>query len=188
MQQVVAILQQEQQTLLRETEATEITPAATEIGRAAALHGAEMLKRGFTIDQVVLGYGDVCQSVTELAINEKEPITADEFRTLNRCLDNAIVDAVTSFGKTRQSLADEDAETLHQRLTSFVDEHLRLVEIAVQAFTAIQTGNIGSTGATGTLLAHVLDDLQSLAIRTLPEFADRSSIPDKTPVLLVASN
>jgi len=38
----------------------EPTPAPTAIGRAAALHGAELLRRGFTVDQVVHDYGDVC--------------------------------------------------------------------------------------------------------------------------------
>jgi len=72
----------------------EPAPSASPLGRAAALHGAELLRLGFSIDQVVHGYGDVCQSVMDLAIEEKTHITSDEFRTLNRCLDSAIADAV----------------------------------------------------------------------------------------------
>src|SRR6185295_4429996 len=87
----------EQKTSAREVSEPPPTPAPTEIGRAAALHGAEMLRRGYSIDQVVHDYGDVCQSVTELAVEQKALVTADEFRTLNRCLDNAIADAVTAF-------------------------------------------------------------------------------------------
>ena len=43
-------------------------PAPTAIGRGAAIHGAELLRRGFTVDQVVHDYGDVCQCVTALAV------------------------------------------------------------------------------------------------------------------------
>ena len=75
------------------------TPAHTEIGRAAALHGTELLRNGYSVDQVVHDYGDVCQAVTELAVEQKALITVDEFRTLNRCLDNAIADAVTAYAR-----------------------------------------------------------------------------------------
>src|SRR6187549_1453460 len=37
------------------------------IGDSAALHGTDLLRHGFTVAQVVHGYGDVCQVVTELA-------------------------------------------------------------------------------------------------------------------------
>jgi hypothetical protein len=145
------------------------TPAPTEIGRAAAVHGADLLRLGYTIDQVVHDYGDVCQSVTQLAGEQQEDISTDEFRTLNRCLDNAIADAVTSFGSARQVLINDQAETLQQRLDFYSVEHRRLVDIALQSYSAIRTGHVGVTGATGTLLYHTLGELRSLAERTLPE-------------------
>jgi hypothetical protein len=39
---------------------------------------------GYTIDQVVHDYGDVCQAVTELASEQNTFIAVDEFHTLNR--------------------------------------------------------------------------------------------------------
>lgn len=168
LQQLVATLREEQHTQFRNSD-SEPTPAATEIGRAAAIHGAELLRQGFSIDQVVHDYGDVCQSVTALAVELDVPVSTDEFRTLNRCLDNAIADAVASFGSARQKSIDGQAETLQQRLTMFTDEHRRLIDIAIQSLTAIQTGNIGTGGPTGTLLAHALAELRSLTDRTLPE-------------------
>jgi hypothetical protein len=169
LQQLVETLREEQTTLVRDSAEAEPTPAPTEIGRAAALHGAELLRLGFSVDQVVHDYGDVCQSVTALASEENEAISIDEFRTLNRCLDNAIADAVASFGSARQTSIDRQAETLQQRLVAFASEHERLIDIALQSFAAIKTGNIGMSGATGTLLAHALGELRSLAERTLPE-------------------
>jgi hypothetical protein len=168
LQQLVETLRDQQNTHIRSLD-SEPTPARTEMGRAAALHGAELLRRGFTVDQVVHDYGDVCQSVTALAVEQKEPISADEFRTINRCLDNAIADAVASFGSAHQTSIDRQTETLQQRLAVFADEHRRLMDIAIQSFTAIRTGNIGISGATGTVLAHSLEELRSLTDRTLPD-------------------
>ena len=145
------------------------TPAPTEIGRAAAVHGAELLRLGYSVDQVVHDYGDVCQSVTELAGEQDTEISTVEFRILNRCLDNAIADAVTSFGHARQVSINDQAETLQQRLSLYSVEHRRLVDMAIQSYTAIKTGTVGLTGATGTLLIHTLEELRSLADRTLPE-------------------
>jgi hypothetical protein len=128
-----------------------------------------LLRRGFSVDQVVHDYGDVCQSVTALAVEQEVPISTDEFRTLNRCLDNAIADAVASFGSARQISLDRQAETLQQRLVVFANEHRRLIDIAIQSLAAIKTGNIGISGATGTLLDHALGELRSLTDRTLPD-------------------
>jgi phage gpG-like protein len=111
----------------------------------------------------------VCQSVTELASEQDTAISAVEFGVLNRCLDDAIAEAVTSFGRTGQVLINDQAETLQQRLTVFSTEHQRLVGIALHSYAAIKTGNVGLTGSTGTLLIHVLEELRSLADRTLPE-------------------
>jgi hypothetical protein len=170
LQQLVETLREEQGTDVRASD-SEQTPATTEIGRSAAIHGAELLRQGFSVDQVVHDYGDVCQCVTALAVEQEVPISTDEFRTLNRCLDNAIADAVASFGSAREKSIDRQAETLQQRLVVFASEHRRLIDIAMQSLIAIQTGNIGTSGATGTLLAHALAEVRSLTDRTLPEIS-----------------
>jgi len=169
LQQLVETLRLEQKDPHPAAFEVERSPAATEIGRAATVHGAEMLRLGYTIDQVVHDYGDVCQAVTELAVEHNERIAAGEFRTLNRCLDNAIADAVTSFGSAHEVLLEDQAETLHQRLHYYAIEHRRLVDIALQAYAVIKSGQVGATGATGTLLVKALEDLRSLTDRTLPE-------------------
>jgi len=57
-----------------------------EIGRSAIRHGHDLLRKGFTVSQVVHDYGDVCQAITELAVELNAPISTSDFRTLNRCL------------------------------------------------------------------------------------------------------
>ena len=169
LQQLVETLRLEQREPPGDTVESGPSPAPTEIGRAATVHGAELLRLRYTVDQVVHDYGDVCQAVTELAGEHDERISTGEFRTLNRCLDNAIADAVTSFGSAHQVLLQDQAETLQQRLHYYSLEHRRLVDIALQAYAVIKSGQVGATGATGTLLVTTLEDLRSLTDRTLPE-------------------
>jgi hypothetical protein len=165
LEQLAETLRAEQNTSARNGDSE---PAPTAIGRAAALHGAELLRRGFTVDQVVHDYGDVCQCVTALAVELATPISTDEFRTLNRCLDNAIADAVVAFGAASQVSADARAETLQQRLVDYIADHQRLNAIARQSFNAIKTGSIGPGGATGDLLTHTLRELDELTERLQP--------------------
>ena len=175
------ILRAEQTTAEREgsesAPAPAPTPTDTAIGRAAALHGTELLRLQFTVDQVVHGYGDVCQAVTGLAVEKHVIITSGEFRTLNRCLDNAIADAVTAYART-----SEHADASRQgSMDDFADEHRRLVDIVANAFSAIKTGNVGLTGATGALLVHALEELRLLPGRMMPKFSAASTAnQDKT--------
>jgi hypothetical protein len=137
-------------------------PFPAEIGRSAALHGAELLRRGFTVDQVVHDYGDVCQAITEMAIKLDCSIDPDDFRILNGCLDNAIAGAVTAFAEGHQTAIDDLEDKRHERLSVQRAERRRLVEVAIQAFTAMKAGSLGMAGATGALLMHALTELQSL--------------------------
>jgi len=182
LQQLTGILRTEQETDERPT--TVVDAAAkgngegkSEIGHSAALQGTELLRLGYTLDQVVHGYGDVCQAITNLAVEQATPITTDEFRTLNRCLDNAIADAVTAFGSAGEVSIVAQAQTLAERLEAFAREHGRLVEIAAHSFSAIKSGSVGMAGATGTLLLHALEELRSLPGRYLPEMRVPGSAP-----------
>ena len=85
-------------TQLSETLRSESTGAAHSqrgISSAATRHGSDLLALGFTVSQVVHDYGDICQAVTELAIEQNAPIPTEELKTLNGCLDTAIAEAVT---------------------------------------------------------------------------------------------
>ena len=79
---------------------------------SAREHGHDLLVRGFTIDQVVRSYGDVCQSVTQLAVETNTAIRAEDFRTLNQCLDDAIAGAVTEFAREESISRDGELSEL----------------------------------------------------------------------------
>jgi hypothetical protein len=174
--QLIETLHAEQRTTVRMVSEPGRSPAPTDIGRAATLHGTELLRLGYNVDQVVHHYGDVCQAVTEMAVARHSPISTDEFRTLNRCLDEAIADAVTAFADERENLILDQAADLHQRLGVLAEEQRRLVELALQTFAAIQAGKVGSTGATAGALTKTLDELKDLIERTLPEIRLRTGL------------
>lgn len=181
LEQLVHILQSEQSTTLRVESEPTPSPVDTDIGRSATTHGAELLRLGYTVDQVVHHYGDVCQAVTDLAVKKHATITTDEFRTLNRCLDEAIADAVTAFGDERENALLDQATHLHTRLGALAEEQRRLVDIALQTLAAIQTGNVGATGATGGALTKTLKELRDIIDTTLPEIRLISGITTTPP-------
>ena len=160
-------------TLRREQ--TAVSPPADaglrpSIGSTAGKHGNELLRKGFTVEQVVHDYGDLCQAVTELAFETDAPITVEEFRTFNRCLDNAIAEAVTEFGRQRdQDVAEEGVETLNERLGAVAHELRNLLNSAMLAFEAIKRGNGAVSGATGGVLERSLIGLRDLVDRSLAD-------------------
>lgn len=79
----------------------------SEIGNAASKHGGQLLELDFSVDQVVHDYGDLCQAIIDLAFECDAPFHADEFRTLDRCLANAIPDAVAEFSYQRDSVTTD---------------------------------------------------------------------------------
>jgi hypothetical protein len=145
------------------------TAGAMESSRTAGLHGKELLAKGYTVDQVVHGYGDICQSVTELASETNAPVTIDEFHTFNRLLDNAIADAVSSYGRHRDSHGSRDNRHRQTRMATLAGEQRALLETALKALHALKVGNIGLQGATGTLLEESLVRLRDLGDSKTPK-------------------
>ena len=144
--------------------------SSVEISKSALRHGHDLLNQGFTVSQVVHAYGDVCQSITDLAMQTDAPISTDEFRTLNRCLDDAIAGAVTEYGRQRNqtTLADETARET-QRRGFFSHELGNLINTAIIAFEILKAGNVSVGGSTGAVLQRSLLGLRSLVGRSLAE-------------------
>ncbi len=135
----------------------------SEMGLSATLHGRELLEQGCTIDQVVHDYGDLCQAVTELAFEDRTSIQVDEFRTLNRCLDNAIADAVKEFAYQRDSLiAGNDVDPMQERRLTNARALKELIQRATLAVVAIKAGKVGLSGATGSVLEVSLAEMREL--------------------------
>ena len=141
-----------------------------EISRSAVLHGHDLLLQGFTVSQVVHDYGDICQSITELALEQEAPISTDDFRTLNRCLDDAIAGAVTEFGRGRNQSTLDGADARGNERLGFLAHELRnLLNTSILAFDVLQTGDVGVGGSTGKVLRRNLLAARNLIGRSLAE-------------------
>jgi signal transduction histidine kinase len=142
----------------------------SEMGATATAHGKQLLELGYTVDQVVHDYGDLCQAITGLAVERDAPFTVEEFKTLNRCLDNAIADAVTEFSAQRDvSESRRHSAEANERLGFLVHELRNSLQTAALALTALETGHLPVGGATGGVLRRSLDTLTSLVNHALDE-------------------
>jgi signal transduction histidine kinase len=169
---------------LRSEQGNTARPSSTEIGESAAEHGDELRRAGFTVAQVVHGYGDVCQAVTELATEREVSVSADEFRTFNRCLDEAIAQAVTAFARPREeSLSGQPPD---RRLAFFAHELRNLLQNAIIAFEVLKGGTVGVGGSTGALLGRSLVGLRDLVDRALAEVRLEAELHHQEPVSLTA--
>jgi signal transduction histidine kinase len=132
------------------------------MAESAGKHGSELLQRGFTIAQVVHDYGGICQTITELALEKRAPITTAEFKTLNLCLDDAIAEAVTEYGRLREHEGTE-------RLGRLAHELRNLLNSALLSFAMLKTGSVGIGGSTGAVLGRSLAGLRNLIDRELAD-------------------
>ena len=159
----------------------------SEIAATAARHGRELLENGFTVDQVVHEYGDLCQAVTESALEHDVAIGVDEFRTLNRCLDNAIAEAVTEFAYQRDlSFADRRIQTFNERIGCLAHELRNLINTATLVFAAIKTGNVGVAGATGAVMDRSLVAMRDLIDRSLADVRVTAGLAARHQLVCVA--
>jgi signal transduction histidine kinase len=162
-------------------------PAASEIAVTAALHGRELSERGFTVDQVVHDYGDLCQAITDLANERSVEIAIDEFRTLNRCLDNGIADAVTEYVFQRDAvLENKSVKALNEELGFLAHEMRNLIHTATLAVIAIKAGNVGTAGATGALLDRSLIGMRNLIDRSLAGVRLTAGMPSRAQLISLA--
>jgi signal transduction histidine kinase len=149
------------------------------VAESAALHGEDLLRMGLTVGQVVHDYGSICQSVTELAEQSKFSIAAEEFQTFNRCLDDAIAQAVTSFERDRdQSALNPQA----MRVASVAHEMRNLLTASLLTYDALASGSVGIHGSTGTLLGTSLRRMRLLIDRTLSDVRIDSGVHPSVPV------
>jgi signal transduction histidine kinase len=168
---VPLFLTQLSDTLRLETTSTPFSQTA--IGASAAKHGRELRALGFNISQVVHDYGDICQAITEVAVEQHVPITTEEFHTLNRCLDTAIAEAVTEHARiTAESRSTEEIERSGQLAHEIRD----ILNTALLAFHTLKRGTVAINGSTGTVLGRSLMSLRDLVDSALSDIRMAANI------------
>ena len=153
----------------------------SEIGVIATAHGDKLLVLGYSVDQVVHDYRDLCQAITDLAFEQNKPFAVDEFRTLNRCLDNAMAYSVTEFSfqrETRQAelhFADE-----RQRLGFLSHELRNALGTAAHAVHALEVSCMPVAGAVGAVLKRSLSTLELLIGNSLAKACGETQLQRQT--------
>jgi signal transduction histidine kinase len=156
-------------------------PTSDAMNRGATARGNALLRRGFTVSQVVHDYGDICQAITRLAIVKGAPITTDEFQTLNRCLDDAIARAVTEYARERDLSLSRDETEQHG---TFAHELRNLLNVAMMSYEILKQGSVGITGSTGAMLGRSLLGLRDLIDRSLASVRLESALRKRQRVSL----
>ena len=160
----------------------------SEMGLTAAAHGKALLHLGYSVDQVVHDYGDLCQAITDLAFERDAPFSIDEYRTLNRCLDNVMADAVSEFSAQRDAALMVQQSLQENEQFGFLMHELRnALGTASLAVRAMEMGNLTLAGATGAVLKRSLASMARLISNALAEVAVKSAVPGQTqPISLAA--
>ncbi len=137
-----------------------------EITSSATVHGGHRFRQGLTVGQVVHDYGDLCQVITGLAVEQKARVSIGEFQTLNLCLDDAIAAAVTAFSdQCERAIVSEDTE----RLGVLAHEMRNVLSNAILSFASIKKGVVAPGGSTSAIHERSLLRLQALIDRSLAD-------------------
>lgn len=161
--------------------------SSSDIGKSATEHGKILLNLGYTIDQVVHDYGDLCQAISDLAVEREVPFEVDEYRTLNRCLDNAIADAVTQFNVERDiSIASHQSSDINERIGFLMHELRNSLGSAMLAVAAMDHGNLGISGATGGVLKRSHAAMLKMIERSIHEVRAKNADSSERAVFSLA--
>lgn len=157
---------------------------------AAAHHGQQLLRSGFTIDQAVHDYGDLCQAITQLADEQGRPIPVADFAIMNLRLDLAIASAVAEWSRRHDlQMETQHASELNQRLGMLGHEMRNQLNTAILALAAIRGGTVGFGGATAAALDRSMIAMRDLIDRSLSDVrlqaADTAPLV-RTPIDLAA--
>ena len=155
------LIDQLEETLRRGDRASE-----DEIERVATRYGGLLFARGFTIGELVRGYGTVCEAVTKVGEELNMSFSSREFEMLNRVIDVAIAASVTEYLQQRANVtADEEL----QHIGALAHELRNALSAAVMAFSVLKEGIVSSRSRTSRTLERSLKRMGDLLDRALAE-------------------
>ena len=150
---------------------------------STTIHGEESLRLGYTVSQVVHGYGALCQAITETARKMTMTIAPEEFSTLNQSLDVAIAEAVTGFERPSGKAVERDST---KKIGFLVHELRNALGAAVLAHAMIKEGKLGVGGGTNAALDRNFERMRDLLDRSFFEIRLRHDpAADRHPMRLI---
>ncbi|MEX2494537.1 MAG: HAMP domain-containing sensor histidine kinase [Woeseia sp.] len=146
------------------------------------------MRNGFPVEEVVYGYGDLCQAITNLAVERNATIQTQEFRTLNGCLDKAIADALISYSARPGPplAADKVVRGLHEKLGFLAHELRNYLQTATVVLAAMRAGNVGSAGAAAAVLDRSMAGMHKLIDRSLSDVRTMADLHARRQTIAVA--
>jgi len=157
--------------------------AANSLNATARRNGAQMLRGGRTIVEVVQCYGDVCQAVTALAAESRTPISAQDFGVFNQCLDDAMGHAVGEY----ERIAEERRGAAEvQRLGTAAHELRDQLHTAQLALRLLQPQGAGGDGLAEQILTRALANLSQQVERMLSEVRLGAGVQRRDAIPLAA--
>lgn len=135
-------------------------PVADDLAGTAERRGAARSSRAVTA--IVYDYGAVCDAVSGLAEERREPIDPHEYRLLNLFIDEAVAGALEGYVR-------EKDEASRRQLGVFSHELRNATSSAIFAFKAIQTGPMAIASHTGAVLERSLQRIGNLVEQSVAE-------------------
>jgi signal transduction histidine kinase len=154
----------------------------SEIQESAHQHGHDLFHHGLSVDQVVHDYGDLCQVITSLAVEQNATVDVTEFGTLNLCLDDAIAGAVTAYSKEHDRAVTVSGA---EHLGVLAHEMRNVLNSAILAFGSIKEGVVAISGSTSAILDRSHLRLQALIDRSLADVRLDVGLHDKELIPVV---
>lgn len=151
----------------------------SEIAKTARDYGQRLFGLGFTVSELVHGYGSVCAVVTELAGEVRLEISTSEFEVFNRVLDVAIAESVTAHEYAR---ASETAQRESVRIGALAHELRNALSAATMALRLLKEGTVAPRGPTANVLDRNLARMGVLIDRSLAEVrlgTDSEPVPER---------
>jgi len=151
----------------------------SEIAKTATSYGQRLFLLGFTVSELVHGYGSVCSVVTKLARELGFEVATHDFEVFNRTLDVAIAESVTAYEHERTA---EAAGKENERIGALAHELRNTVSAAAMSFAALKKGTVGIGGQTAEVLDRSLTRMCALIDRSLAEVrlrTDPAPVPER---------
>lgn len=134
--------------------------SAPDICADAAEHGRELLAEGCSISQGVHDYADAGEAIAELASERGATITPEELCSLTRCVDTAIAQAVTEYGRLKEEASSQRELDRRRQLAH---DLRNLVQTALLSLRVLEAVKSDARGNSARLLGRSLGKIRELA-------------------------